>query len=49
MDEIAVAMTNIEDGTSQFLDGAHASQLAASALNDLAAKLAGLTERYRVA
>jgi methyl-accepting chemotaxis protein len=49
MDEIASAMTNIETGTSQFLDGAHASQIAASSLNDLAAKLAALTERYRVA
>src|SRR5579875_1753952 len=49
MDEIASAMTNIETGTSQFLDGAHASQVAASSLNDLAAKLAALTERYRVA
>ncbi|HET9124320.1 MAG TPA: methyl-accepting chemotaxis protein [Solirubrobacteraceae bacterium] len=49
MDEIAGAMTNIEDGTTQFLDGAHASQLAASGLNELAAKLAGLTERYRLA
>jgi methyl-accepting chemotaxis protein len=49
MDEIAESMTNIETGTSQFLDGAHASQSAASSLNDLAAKLAALTERYRVA
>jgi methyl-accepting chemotaxis protein len=49
MDEIADAMTNIEIGTTQFLDGAHASQVAASSLNDLAAKLAALTERYRVA
>ncbi|HTU31905.1 MAG TPA: methyl-accepting chemotaxis protein [Solirubrobacteraceae bacterium] len=49
MDEIASAMTNIETGTTQFLDGAHASQVAASSLNELAAKLAALTERYRVA
>jgi methyl-accepting chemotaxis protein len=49
MDEIAGSMTNIETGTTQFLDGAHASQTAASSLNDLAAKLAALTERYRVA
>jgi methyl-accepting chemotaxis protein len=49
MDEIAGSMTNIETGTAQFLDGAHASQLAASSLNDLAAKLTALTERYRVA
>jgi methyl-accepting chemotaxis protein len=48
MDEIAAAMGNIEDGTSQFLDGAEQSQAAAESLNGLAAKLAGLTERYRV-
>jgi hypothetical protein len=42
MDEIAGVMTNIEDGTTQFLDGAHPSQLAANGLNELAAKLAGL-------
>ncbi len=49
MDEIAGSMTNIETGTAQFLDGAQASQVAATSLNDLAAKLAALTERYRVA
>ena len=49
MDEIASAMTNIETSTTQFVDGAHASQTAASSLNDLAAKLTSLTERYRVA
>jgi methyl-accepting chemotaxis protein len=48
MDEIALAMGNIEAGTSQFLDGARQSQQAAESLNELAAKLAGLTERYRV-
>ncbi|HEY1508330.1 MAG TPA: methyl-accepting chemotaxis protein [Solirubrobacteraceae bacterium] len=48
MDEIAAAMGNIEDGTSQFLEGAEQSQAAAESLNGLAAKLAGLTERYRV-
>ncbi len=49
MDEIAESMRSIEDGTVQFLDGAQSSQLAAQNLNELAAKLAGLTERYRVA
>ncbi|MGZ4194867.1 MAG: methyl-accepting chemotaxis protein [Solirubrobacteraceae bacterium] len=48
MDEIALAMGNMEAGTSQFLEGAHQSQQAAESLNELAAKLAGLTERYRV-
>jgi methyl-accepting chemotaxis protein len=48
MDEIALAMGNMEDGTSQFLEGAQQSQQAAESLNELAAKLAGLTERYRV-
>jgi methyl-accepting chemotaxis protein len=48
MDEIALAMGNMEAGTSQFLDGARQSQQAAESLNELAAKLAGLTERYRV-
>jgi methyl-accepting chemotaxis protein len=49
MDEIAESMKSIEDGTVQFLDGAQSSQLAARNLNELAAKLAGLAERYRVA
>jgi methyl-accepting chemotaxis protein len=48
MDEIALAMGNMQAGTSQFLEGAHQSQQAAESLNELAAKLAGLTERYRV-
>jgi methyl-accepting chemotaxis protein len=48
MDEIARAMTNIDEGTVQFVDGAQLSQVAAEDLNDLAAKLAALTERYHV-
>jgi methyl-accepting chemotaxis protein len=48
MDEIALAMGNMQGGTAQFLDGARQSQQAAESLNELAAKLAGLTERYRV-
>jgi methyl-accepting chemotaxis protein len=49
MDEIAESMNSIETGTAQFLDGAHSSKVAAQNLNELAAKLAALTERYRVA
>jgi methyl-accepting chemotaxis protein len=48
MDEIAAAMGNIEDGTSQFLKGVEQSRATAESLNGLAAKLAGLTERYLV-
>ncbi|MGH2874124.1 MAG: methyl-accepting chemotaxis protein, partial [Solirubrobacteraceae bacterium] len=49
MDQIAEAMGNIESGTTQFLEGAQQSQVAAEALNELSAKLAALTDRYRVA
>ncbi|HLH65657.1 MAG TPA: methyl-accepting chemotaxis protein [Solirubrobacteraceae bacterium] len=48
MDQIAEAMASIEAGTSQFLEGAQSSQVAAEALNELSAKLAALTDRYRV-
>jgi methyl-accepting chemotaxis protein len=48
MDEIVQSMSNIEDGTTQFLEGAQASEVAAQSLNELSAKLAALTERYRV-
>ncbi len=48
MDEIAQAMTGIEDGTAQFLEGAHASEVAAENLNELSVKLAELTSQYRV-
>jgi methyl-accepting chemotaxis protein len=48
MDQIAVAMSDIDAGTSQFLEGAHQSQRAAENLNGLAAKLAALTDRYQV-
>jgi methyl-accepting chemotaxis protein len=48
MGEIAQAMTGIEDGTTQFLEGVHASELAAENLNELSVKLAELTARYRV-
>jgi len=48
MDEIAGAMGSIDQGTAQFLEGAHQSQVAAETLNELSAKLAALVERYRV-
>ena len=48
MDQIAEAMTNIDDGTAQFLDGAQQSQRVAGDLNELSGKLAALTDRYRV-
>ena len=48
MDQIAEAMANIDEGTAQFVDGAQQSQGVAGDLSDLAAKLAGLTDRYRV-
>lgn len=49
IDQIAESMSSIEDGTAHFRDGAESSQIAAESLNDLAAKLTALTERYRVA
>ncbi len=48
MDQIAEAMTNIDDGTAQFLEGAQQSQRVAGDLNELSGKLAALTDRYRV-
>ena len=33
-------MNHVNDGTSQFLDGAHQSQMAAEKLGELAAQLA---------
>jgi methyl-accepting chemotaxis protein len=48
IEEIAASMSELEDGTTQFLDGARASEVAAQSLDELSAKLAGLTERYRV-
>jgi methyl-accepting chemotaxis protein len=49
MDGIAQAVTLIQEGTTESLDGAHQSQVAAESLNDLATKLSALTERYRIA
>jgi methyl-accepting chemotaxis protein len=48
IEQIAQAMNNVNDGTTQFLDGAHQSQLAAERLGELSAQLAAVTERYRV-
>ena len=48
MDQIAEAMASIDDGTAQFVDGAQQSQKVAGDLSELAAKLAALTDRYRV-
>ena len=41
-------MNHVNDGTAQFLEGAHQSQMAAETLNELAGQLAAVTERYRV-
>ena len=48
MDQIAVAMSALDDGTGQFLEGAEQSQRAVEKLECLSAKLSGVTERYRV-
>ena len=48
IEQIAQAMNHVNEGTSQFLEGAHQSQMAAEKLNELAAQLAAVTERYRV-
>jgi methyl-accepting chemotaxis protein len=48
IEQIAQAMTHVNDGTTQFVDGAHQSQMAAEKLNELAGQLAAVTERYRV-
>jgi len=48
IEQIARAMNNVNDGTTQFLEGAHQSQMAAETLNELAGQLAAVTERYRV-
>jgi methyl-accepting chemotaxis protein len=48
IEQIAEAMNHVNEGTSQFLDGAHQSQMAAEKLGELSAQLAAVTERYRV-
>jgi methyl-accepting chemotaxis protein len=47
MDQIAHAMKDVNEGTAQFVSGAQQSQKAAEDLNELAGRLASLTERYR--
>jgi methyl-accepting chemotaxis protein len=48
IEQIAQAMNHVNEGTTQFLDGAHQSQMAAEKLNELSVALAAVTERYRV-
>ena len=48
IEQIASAMNNVNEGTAQFLEGAHQSQMAAETLDELAGQLAAVTERYRV-
>jgi methyl-accepting chemotaxis protein len=48
IEQIADAMNHVNAGTSQFLEGAHQSQMAAEKLGELSAQLAAVTERYRV-
>jgi hypothetical protein len=42
-------MRGLEETTGHFLEGAHQSQQAAQNLDELSAKLAEVTRRYRVA
>ncbi len=48
IEQIAQAMNHVSDGTTQFVEGAHQSQMAAERLNELAGQLTAVTERYRV-
>jgi methyl-accepting chemotaxis protein len=48
MDQIAHAMKDVNEGTTQFVAGARQSQQAAEDLNELSRLLAGLADRYRV-
>lgn len=48
MTQIAGAMGDINSGTEHFVADAEQSQVAAQKLEELAARLAGLAERYRV-
>ena len=48
MDQIAGAMKDVNESTTQFVAGAQQSQQAAEDLNELSRRLAALTERYRV-
>jgi methyl-accepting chemotaxis protein len=48
MDQIAHAMKDVNEGTTQFVAGAQQSQQAAEGLNELSGRLNRLTERYRL-
>jgi methyl-accepting chemotaxis protein len=48
MDQIAQAVKDVSEGTTQFVAGAQQSQQAAEDLNNLSRQLAALTERYQV-
>jgi methyl-accepting chemotaxis protein len=48
IEQIAQAMNHVNDGTTQFLEGAQQSQRAAETLNELSGQLVAVTERYRV-
>ena len=48
MDQVARAMRDLTEGTTQFVAGARQSELAAEDLNRLAQRLTSVTERYRV-
>lgn len=48
MDQIADAMRDVNDGTTQFVAGARQSQQAAEDLDTLSENLAALTDRYRL-
>jgi methyl-accepting chemotaxis protein len=48
MDQVAQAMRDLTDSTSQFVTGARQSQQAAEDLNQLAQQLTSVTDRYRV-
>lgn len=48
MDQIAHAMKDVNEGTTQFVAGAQQSQQAAEGLNELSRRLDSLTERYRL-
>jgi methyl-accepting chemotaxis protein len=48
LDQIAQAMTDVNQGTAQFVASAQQSQRAAEDLNDLAGQLTSATDQYRV-
>jgi methyl-accepting chemotaxis protein len=48
IEQIAQTMNHVNEGTVQFLEGAHQSQQAAEKLDELSGQLVAVTERYRV-